>query len=164
MPTIHLSSELFEEVVSRAAQTHPYECCGILIGRRVGDEHYVVRIVHAENIAAGDRRKVYQIDWGALFDAVRATRHSRERIIGFYHSHPDGSVRPSRRDAEEAWVDHSYLIVSNPPDRPRVAASWRIPGKYGPLIRETMAVDQSPDDLGEWFGSNPAAGAERGSS
>lgn len=87
------------------------------------------RIVAAENIADGDRRRNYQIDWKTLFATVRRVRQELCEMIGFYHSHLDGSAEPSRKDAELAWLDHSYVILLLVDLEVLSVTSWRIPNE-----------------------------------
>jgi proteasome lid subunit RPN8/RPN11 len=118
----------------------PHECCGILLGRAIDRETTVHRVIAAENIAEGDRRRTYQIDWRTLFETVRATRNGVDQIVGFYHSHPDGSARPSRGDRFEAWIDYVYVILSIADARPPGLTAWRIPTPGDPFVRQTVRV------------------------
>jgi len=98
-------------VDEHAQREFPYECCGILIGRRHRGRIRVGRVVPSENIAEGNRFTNYQIDWKTLLETRRSLRGEPCEIVGFYHSHPDGTARPSRRDEEFVWAEHVYLIV-----------------------------------------------------
>lgn len=98
-------------ITQHARDAYPEECCGILLGQRAGDRSFVSRAVSAENIVEGDRRRSYQIDWRTLLDTFRRVRGTDEAVLGFYHSHPDGSTAPSRRDAIDAWIDHFYVLI-----------------------------------------------------
>ncbi len=89
----------------------PFECCGFLIGRCVGDAHHVTRIIPSENVYSGDRTRRYEIDPQLTFDIIRETGKTGEAVVGFYHSHPTDHASPSRRDVASAWPGKSYLIV-----------------------------------------------------
>lgn len=89
----------------------PSECCGVLLGMVDGRRVQVEEVVPAMNIASGDRRRRYQIDWRTLLSVMKRTREGDASLVGFYHSHPDGSARPSRTDLAFAWDDVFYLIV-----------------------------------------------------
>ncbi len=101
---------------------------------------YVQRAVPARNIAEGDRRTAYQLDWKTLFATVRAVRLGSDDIIGFYHSHPDGSNRPSRRDVESAWIGYCYLIMSMTAGGCRAVTSWRVTRGGTGFEEEPIAV------------------------
>lgn len=130
----------YQEMLRHADRQHPNECCGILMGESSGPSAIIRRVVKARNISDLDKTKNYQIDWQTLFDAVRASRSGHNRIIGFYHSHPDSSHRPSHTDHHSAWIDYSYVIIANQPvDSPRIT-SWRIPDENSLFERERVIV------------------------
>ena len=132
-------------LMGHARREYPRECCGILIGRHVDDEARVERAVEAENIAANDRRKSYQIDWRTLLATTRSVRTTRERIVGFYHSHPDGSSRPSRRDRQEAWLDHSYVILSMRDGLCAAVTGWRVHSPDTDFASESLVIEPDED-------------------
>lgn len=65
-----------------------------------------------ENIAANPA-DTFEIDPAALIAAHKAQRAGGPRLIGCYHSHPNGVGEPSARDGESAWgSDTLWLIVA----------------------------------------------------
>lgn len=116
---------MLDTLVAHAQRDYPNECCGILVGVRSGPDRFVHRVIPSANIAIGDRRRNYQIDWKTLLATQRDARHACLQIVGFYHSHPDGSTRPTWRDLENAWADCSYLILAVSAGRYIDSASWR---------------------------------------
>jgi len=133
-----LPLSLAEQIEDHAARAFPEECCGILMGVSRAADVVVHRIMAAENIAAGDRLKRYQIDWESLFKAVRETQDSPEAIVGFYHSHPDGSCQPSWTDHREAWIDYAYLIAGVSSCGVTDMGCWRVHREETPFVREIM--------------------------
>jgi proteasome lid subunit RPN8/RPN11 len=110
---LFLSTADRNELVREAAAASPEECCGILLGRRADAESKVVEEVRpVPNTSGTDRRNSYAIDSLAVLAARERGRALGRDVVGFYHSHPDGSLRPSRRDRTEAWPGASYIIVS----------------------------------------------------
>ncbi len=121
-----------------ARESAPEECCGILIGRHPqADIRVVTRVVRTENAKASHRERSYEIAPSELLAAWRMARAGGERILGFYHSHPSGSSRPSARDRVEAWSGMSYVIVA-PADEACRLTSWRGEGDGGGLEREEI--------------------------
>ncbi|NLX23466.1 MAG: M67 family metallopeptidase [Phycisphaerae bacterium] len=114
--TVHL-----EAIVDHARACLPAECCGILIGLPVGeqpptstaDESLQVSEVHpVRNIASADQSNHYKID---PLDHLRLQRTARERglrILGFYHSHPQGPAEPSIEDMRRPWAGYAYLVIA----------------------------------------------------
>ncbi len=102
----------FKSLIAQAESDGNSECCGLLVGVHSGDDAIARRAVPAKNIAEGDHRRNYQIDWETLLRAQREARDSRQSVVGFYHSHPNGSCRPSRSDLLSAWSDRWYVILA----------------------------------------------------
>ena len=142
---IRIPQSVFEALIRHAQREDPRECCGVLIGRCIGDDAWVEGTVDARNIAENDRRRNYQIDWHTLLTTARSVRHEPEQIVGFYHSHPDGSIRPSERDRREAWLDHSYVILSMGEGRCLTITSWRVRHQSGAFEPEPLVVEPDGD-------------------
>lgn len=91
-----------------AAQAHPHEACGLLLG----DGLRVVSAIVAANVAA-DPARHFEIDPATLIAAHKAERTARARLIGYWHSHPSGHARPSATDrAQSAGDDRVWAIVA----------------------------------------------------
>ena len=101
------------DVIRRhAADDLPNECCGLLIGGAGSVE----RALRARNLRPSPDR--YLVDPADHCAALRTARASGLQVVGVYHSHPTGSLRPSAVDRREAsYPEFVYLIVS-----PRAAA------------------------------------------
>ncbi len=96
------------EVIRRhAADDLPNECCGLLIG----STESVERAARARNLSPAPDR--YLVDPADHCAALRAARASSLQVVGVYHSHPAGSLRPSAVDRRDAsYREFVYLIVS----------------------------------------------------
>jgi len=137
---IRIDRRILDGLIAHARRDYPNECCGILVGRRDENETAVHGARGAENISDSDRTRSFQVDWQALFAAMRSVRDGGEAIVGFYHSHPDGSVVPSVRDTRLAWTDHSYVIIGINGGSCRGVASWRV-GHFGAGFTEELIVE-----------------------
>jgi proteasome lid subunit RPN8/RPN11 len=84
------------------------EACGLLFGT----QRRITSATAARNVAA-DARHRFEIDPAHLFDAHRRSRQGPARLIGCWHSHPNGRPEPSRHDREgvsdESWL---WLVVA----------------------------------------------------
>ncbi len=158
-PTIlQLPPSTWQELLWIARRDHPDECCGILVGGRVGRRTQVRQAVEGRNIASGDLRSMYQLDWPTLFATIRACREAGDEIVGFYHSHPNGSCEPSQRDLEEAWVEHSYLILGAPYHDVASAASWRVSENGDGFVHERLWIASEGGGAAEHAPASDAAG------
>ena len=99
------------DVIRRhAADDLPNECCGLLIG----GARSVERALRARNLRPSPNR--YLVDPADHCAALRTARASGLQVVGVYHSHPAGSLRPSAVDRREAsYREFVYLIVSPRP-------------------------------------------------
>jgi len=103
---LEISREALAGIRAAAAAAHPEEACGLLFGSEgLIDGWQVTRNV-AEN-----REIMFEIDPAALFAALRAERAGGRKLIGYWHSHPNGRAEPSRRDTELANVDGKIWVI-----------------------------------------------------
>jgi len=116
-PTLHLSDELAAQMLGAAARTFPLECCGLIEGIRAESGWRATALHEAANLAE-DPARHFLIDPQRQFDLMRALRElralraSEARIIGCFHSHPDGAALPSATDRAQALEeDFLWLIV-----------------------------------------------------
>ena len=70
----------------------------------------VTEIVPTANVAA-DPARTFSIDPQAQFDQLRAARDAGLRVIGHYHSHPNGGAMPSSHDLAMAYDPHAIWVV-----------------------------------------------------
>jgi proteasome lid subunit RPN8/RPN11 len=109
--TLFLDLKLRSQIEAEALAASPRECCGLMEGARKADSVSVITLHETRNIAAQPNR--FEIDPTDHFRILRGARAKRTRIVGCYHSHPNGSATPSPRDyagaGEEGFI---WLIAS----------------------------------------------------
>lgn len=110
--SIHMEDGALALIRAEAEAAFPIECCGLLIGTRDESGRVdVTDVVPAENHADDPHR--FLIDPQVQFDWMRKLRGTARRIVGHYHSHPNGEPRPSAYDGEMALdADQVWLIVA----------------------------------------------------
>ena len=110
--TLHLPDELAAHVLQAAARAYPEECCGLIEGVDTADGWCALAIHEAKNIADEPQRR-FLIDPQVQFDLMRTLRDTNTRIIGCFHSHPNGEPAPSAADRAEAYESgFLYLIAA----------------------------------------------------
>lgn len=128
--TLIISSAILDDLRRYAKAAAPEEACGLLFG----EGGTVLRAAPVKNVAV-DRRHFFEIEPAALIAAERGMRDGGEAIIGYYHSHPAGSVEPSPTDAAMAAPDGRMWLIT---DGQKVAA-WQavangeIFGRFNPI-------------------------------
>ncbi len=125
--TIAIDRLQIQVIYTHAAAVYPEECCGILLGRQIGDRKIVTEAIStingwdnalvSEDFKTNDdldrtKHSRYIIPPHAIFQAQKRARQLQLEIVGFFHSHPDTLAIPSNCDRERAWEVYSYPIVS----------------------------------------------------
>ena len=114
--------------IERAAEdAYPEEACGLLVGCSSPGEAYRVSTVEASaNVAEPPRTRRFEVDPKLRLRLERALRESPDSVIGFYHSHPDGSAQPSETDISMIFEpDMVWLITAVTDGRAGETAGWR---------------------------------------
>lgn len=125
LTTVVIGPQIRATLFGQARATGRLECCGLLLGAW-GDDGAVIETVQpSPNVHPGDQRRRYQIDSNRVIQALLDARHGGADLLGFYHSHPDGSIQPSSRDVESAWPGMIYLIVAGEAGDDRRLGAWR---------------------------------------
>lgn len=142
---LRIPQHVLDRIVAHAAADYPVECCGLLVGQ--GNEVYSAHPVR--NLYAGDCCDRFELDpigHVRVFEAARAAGH---KLVGCYHSHPDGMALPSsidRRLARRFGGPFGYLIVAvglySAPDL--FGGVIREDGEIVPAILELEEVDRGP--------------------
>lgn len=115
-----IREEILTALIEHARREAPLECCGLLTGRR----DLIDGVIPCTNEL--ESPKAFSIPPRELFAAFRGMRDSGRELLGIYHSHPDGSAKPSARDfAEFHYGGASCWIVALQDDDPVVRCfSW----------------------------------------
>jgi proteasome lid subunit RPN8/RPN11 len=103
-----IATVALESLHAHARSAAPLEACGLLLGHAGS----IRAAISTKNVAAHPERS-FEIDPAALLREHREARGRGEAVIGHYHSHPNGSLEPSKTDAARALEDGQlWLIVS----------------------------------------------------
>ena len=133
MKIVHRVLEL---LAAHACEALPSECCGILLAQG-NDLSTVSCVLRAENAEREGPQQRYSLGHKAHIRAVEREASSDDRIVGYYHSHPDGGTQPSRCDTTQAVVGVVYLIMGIG-GRSIEWAAWRLAGNH--FVRESLEV------------------------
>lgn len=132
---IAISTSIVELMHRAANEVSPNEACGLLFGT-------ATRIDAANVVAnvAADPRRHFEIDPAALFAALRAERSGGPKLVGYWHSHPNGSAIPSATDAAMAASDGKLwlIVASGAVGTWRAEQGGRLHGRFEPveLVRD----------------------------
>jgi desampylase len=114
--SVRISRAAHAALLAEAAANPAVEVCGLMLGGQ-----RVERLLYTENVSENPTDS-FEIDPTALFRVIREERAGGERLIGYYHSHPEGCAEPSERDRVSAIGDaRIWVIVAN-----GVTRAWRM--------------------------------------
>ena len=109
---VHLPAEMKFYLVHVARSKAPAECCGALLG----SSDYVGSWQVQRTLELTNRSETAATEYLITSDDVRfAQRQARSwslDVIGFFHSHPNGSTKPSATDLDRAWPGYIYVIIA----------------------------------------------------
>lgn len=122
---ITIAHEQLQEIHEHGVRDHPYECCGLLLGRFAAEGKVVAETYPISNAREESaKRNRFLIEPEELMRGERYARDRELEVIGFYHSHPDCPAVPSQYDLEHAWPTYSYIIVSTTATAATDLFSW----------------------------------------
>jgi proteasome lid subunit RPN8/RPN11 len=108
---LQIPAAFLAQIMAEARAAAPRECCGLIEGLWRGETAEALALHATENLAAGRDR--FEIDPAAHIRLLRRLRGTERRIIGCYHSHPEGAALPSPRDRDgAAETDFVWLIAA----------------------------------------------------
>ena len=109
---IVIAREALRLIADSAEAAYPGECCGLLVGRT--HPNGTVEALRAHPAAnLGKEANRFEIDPRLWVDLARALGKGPLKVVGLYHSHPDGPAQPSAIDLDAAWGEELiWLIVS----------------------------------------------------
>ena len=138
---IKVKTEHLAQIKHHGEETYPHECCGFLLGERVGKTNQLHEVYPGENERPDSRHNRYLI---TPEQSKRADAYARSRklgVIGYYHSHPDHPAAPSRYDLDHScWPGESYVIVSIEQGKAAALNSFTKPD-YTRFEREEILVE-----------------------
>ena len=108
MTQLILSQQHIDLILDESVEAFPNECCGLLIGHGI-ETVVLTQTVPADNQATTPDR--FLIDPQLQFDWIRKLRDTDQRIVGHYHSHPNGRAEPSRHDEDMALETGQIWVI-----------------------------------------------------
>lgn len=110
---LQMEAVQLKAMADAAEAAFPAEACGLIVGRGKGQLLRVTDVIAAPNLLA-DRIGRFELDPAVRLRVEKALREvgGRDRIIGHYHSHADGSAEPSATDRAMVFEpDLAWVIV-----------------------------------------------------
>ena len=145
---LSLTAVQFATLGGLAEAAFPREACALLVGIDHDDGLIKVqRVVPADNVAAEPERG-FEIDPAAHIALLRELREGNapERIVGHWHSHPNGRPEPSATDAAMVHDPGLVWLISavDAAGRAQSPRAFRPQpdGRFEPITVETARPQQ----------------------
>ncbi|MFX0066904.1 MAG: Mov34/MPN/PAD-1 family protein [Candidatus Hermodarchaeota archaeon] len=140
MAQLILPKELAEKIFIDVKQKAPEEACGVLGGRIEGEKSIVVTVYVCRNVS--NKPKVtYSIAPEDLANAFTDIDSKGLEILGFYHSHPFGRVRPSETDKNGVTWHNEFYVISN---LKKEITAWKWDKHQRDFIEGEIVIIESP--------------------
>lgn len=97
---IEVTRDVMEQMFRAAANAHPNEACGILLGKGAN----ITAFQPTKNVHPTPETH-FEIDPAALIQAHKSGRDGALSVLGYFHSHPVGAATPSSTDTAMASGD-----------------------------------------------------------
>ena len=152
---IRLEEQHLEAIRQHGARAFPHECVGVLLGTiDAQDGTAGAKAVHEvraldntfapseefersvlghdnatdalETVETVGQERRYLISPDTMFRLMQEERRTKQKVLGFYHSHPDHPARPSVYDREWASPWYTYIIVSILDGNPDALTAWQL--------------------------------------
>jgi proteasome lid subunit RPN8/RPN11 len=140
MNHLWLTEEQAKQIAHHARDEAPLEACGLIAGEGIRAR----KVIPVENIASEPQTR-FIMDPAALSKHLPALEIAGLRLLGFYHSHPNGEPIPSPTDLREVtYPDVAHVIVGLKHRKPRLAA-WSV--RHGRVGRVELHIGDHPPEL-----------------
>ncbi len=122
---ISIEPEALTEIHHAGENSFPFECCGFLLGKNIGNNAIITQVKEVINNDA-DKQVHYTIPPKEFMSAERFALENDLELIGVFHSHPEHAPKPSGKDLDDALPELSYFITSVSEGQALDTRSWRL--------------------------------------
>ena len=147
-----LKPQDLKEIADQAEAAYPLEACGLLVGfQRADGDIEVTRVAASRNTAEAAQHDRFEIDPELRLRLMRELRDAApgtgQSIIGHYHSHPNGTARPSATDLSMAWEPDLVWLITAVVDGQVVQSTAHLLSEGGTRFND-IGLDCLPADDG----------------
>jgi proteasome lid subunit RPN8/RPN11 len=93
--TWYVTKDVAAKLISIVQSRYPNEACGLLAGQ---DHHLTEAIEVYNSVESGS--PLFYLEPKEMIRSIQSIREKGLQWMGVFHSHPNGSIQPSRTDIE----------------------------------------------------------------
>lgn len=135
---LEIPAGVFENICTYLTGVYPEEGCGLLLGTKSRNRHCVKFAKPLKNVDPSPKTR-FSMDPASIFDVFRYAEDEGLTVLGIFHSHPEGSPRPSRYDLKTPWRGYIHLIITTMPATHGGYAAWFFT-RRGKIIRTNVTL------------------------
>ncbi|MEM6584162.1 MAG: M67 family metallopeptidase [Pseudomonadota bacterium] len=109
---IEVTREALDAIRCAAAEAGEKEACGLLLGTHEQGRACITQALETRNTHPTPHTH-FEVEPKALIDAYRAEREGAPRVLGYFHSHPQGEAVPSETDQSMAPRDGRVWAIAS---------------------------------------------------
>ncbi len=108
---LQIKQKDLKSIEKHALESFPLECCGLMIGKIMGEVVSVKKVVPADNVHKSGVS--FEADAEFVYRAIDEAEAKGLGLIGIYHSHPNMHAHISAADAEimKLWPNVVWLVL-----------------------------------------------------
>jgi proteasome lid subunit RPN8/RPN11 len=91
-----------------SVSSFPEEACALLIGAEEPAGHILIEEVLLAPNVAEDKQRYFEVDPRVRIAAEKQLRGTAHKIVGVFHSHPEGEAKPSNTD-ENSVIERDFV-------------------------------------------------------
>ncbi len=105
---VHLSRSHLQIIEDHSVSSFPEEACALLIGVEEPAGRILIEEVLLSPNVAEDKQRYFEIDPSVRIKAEKKLRGHAHKIVGVFHSHPEGEAKPSKTD-EKSVIEREFV-------------------------------------------------------
>ncbi|WP_025899259.1 M67 family metallopeptidase [Sneathiella glossodoripedis] len=141
---VQIDSFDLKQLQDHARTCYPEEACALLVGEARTDGSYRVTEVAVCDNVASDKGRFFEVDPALRILLEKKLRNSSQRVLGVYHSHPDGQAMPSETDRKMVIEQDLLWLISSVDQQEIVETRVFLPTGAGDF-RELALVQRETD-------------------
>ena len=123
---IKIEKQLIDRIKKNGEKTYNAECCGAMLGKSNDGTYDISELLEFNNERSYNRERRYLISPKQYMQSEKIAAEKKLDLLGFYHSHPDSPAVPSQFDADHAFPNFIYMIVSVQKGKAEKLTSWKL--------------------------------------
>ncbi len=124
---VTLTKNHLDKLQLHASNKYPEEACALLVGTIDSEQTYKISTIELSSNVAADKKKFFEVDPAVRIRLERELRSEAFKVIGVYHSHPNGKAEPSETDAKMVIERDLVWIVSSVDQKEEIITNAFLP-------------------------------------